>query len=137
MAKSADSFHDFVRELWADLKPIEIKRMFGGAGVFRDGLMFAMVIDDALWLKVDDAFKKELKAEGSAPFIWEPKTGPRVGEKIDLGYWRLPDAALDDPDDAVKWGRKALAIAQAKAASKKAKKKAAKKVALKKSAKRR
>jgi len=130
MPKSADSFHDFVRELWADLKPIEIKSMFGGAGVFRDGVMFAMVIDDTLWLKVDDAFKKELKAEGSKPFIWEPKTGPRVGEKIDLGYWRLPEASLDEPDEAVKWGRKALKIAQAKAASKKAKPKRAAKKAL-------
>jgi TfoX/Sxy family transcriptional regulator of competence genes len=40
------------------------------------------------------------------------------GAEIDLGYVSLPSAALDDPDEAVTWGRKALAVARAKAAAK-------------------
>ena len=116
MAQS--SFHAFVQELFAGLGPIAIKRMFGGAGGYADGLMFLLLTDEAIYLKVDDALKRELRAEDSGPFMWQAKSGPRAGEKIDMGYWRLPDAALDDPDLAASWGAKALAVAKAKAKAK-------------------
>ena len=122
----ADSFHAFVTELFAGVGHVQIKRMFGGAGGYVDGVMFLLLGDDTIYLKADDSLKAELKAEGCGPFVWEPSSGPRKGEKIDLGYWRLPDSALDDPDEAARWGRKALAVARAKAAGK-AKPKAARK----------
>jgi DNA transformation protein len=112
------SFHDFVRELFAELGPIQVKPMFGGAGVYADGVMFGLLADEAIYLKADDALKAALKAEGCGPFIWEPTSGPRAGEKVAMGYWRLPDAALDDPDLAAHWGAKALAVAKAKAKAK-------------------
>ncbi len=65
--------------------------------------------------------KLALSEEGCGPFVWTPSSGPRAGERIDLGYWRLPEAALDDPDLAAMWGRKALAVAQVKAKAKAAK----------------
>jgi DNA transformation protein len=117
-----NSFHEFVKELFAGLGPVQIKRMFGGAGGYADGVMFLLLADDAIYLKADDALKAELRAEGCGPFVWTPQSGPRAGEKLDLGYWRLPDSALDDPDEAAVWGRKALAIAKARAALKKPKK---------------
>ncbi|MGD9965350.1 MAG: TfoX/Sxy family protein [Hyphomonadaceae bacterium] len=123
----ADSFHEFVKELFAGLGPVQIKRMFGGAGGYADGVMFLLLADDAIYLKADDALKAELRAEGCGPFVWEPQRGPRAGERVDLGYWRLPDGALDDPDEAVAWGRKALAVAKSRAAAKKPKRKAVKK----------
>jgi DNA transformation protein and related proteins len=119
------SFHNFVRELFDGVGRVEVKRMFGGAGAWCDGVMFLLIADDTIHIKVDDALKAELRAEGCGPFVWEPQSGPRAGEKIDLGYWRLPDAALDDPDEAAVWGRKALAVAKAKAKAKKPAKKAA------------
>lgn len=114
-----DSFHAFVKELFAGMGPVQIKRMFGGAGGFHDGLMFLLIADDTIYLKADDALKKELAGEGCGPFVWTPQSGPRKGEKLDLGYWRLPDSAMDDPDEAARWGAKALSIAKAKSASKK------------------
>ncbi len=113
-----DSFHDFVKELFAGLGPVQVKRMFGGAGGYADGVMFLLLADDAIFLKADDALKRELAEEGSGPFVWAPANGPRAGEKLEMGYWRLPDSALDDPDEAAKWGRKALMAAKAKAAAK-------------------
>jgi DNA transformation protein len=110
--------------------------MFGGAGGYADGVMFLLLGNDTIHIKVDEALKAELREEGSGPFEWTPQNGPRAGETIDLGYWRLPDSALDDPDEAAIWGRKALAIARAKAAAKPKKTKAAKKAAPKKKAKR-
>lgn len=114
-----DSFHEFVQELFAGLGPVQVKRMFGGAGGYADGLMFLLIADDTIYLKADDALRAELAAEGCGPFVWEPQSGPRKGEKLDLGYWRLPDSALDDPDEAARWGAKALAIAKAKAVGRK------------------
>lgn len=112
------SFHDYVKELFAGLGPVQIKRMFGGAGGYADGVMFLLLADDVIHIKVDDALKADLREEGCGPFVWTPQSGPRAGEAIDLGYWRLPDSALDDPDEAVDWGRRALAVAKAKAAAK-------------------
>ena len=120
-------FHEFVKELFAGLGAVQIKRMFGGAGGYADNVMFLLLADDVIYLKADDLLKAALRAEGSGPFVWEPSSGPRAGEKVEMGYWRLPDAALDDPDLAVAWGRKALAVA--KAAAKPKRKKTAKKKA--------
>lgn len=114
----ADSFHEYVKELFVGVGPIQIKRMFGGAGGYADGVMFLLLGNDTIHIKVDDALKVELRDEGSGPFEWTPQNGPRAGETIDLGYWRLPDSALDDPDEAATWGRKALVVAKAKAAAK-------------------
>lgn len=112
-----DGFHDFVCELFAGLGVISVKKMFGGAGVYTEGLMFGLLAEDAIYIKTDTALKAELIQEGSGPFVWTPANGPRAGEKVEMGYWRLPDAALDDAELAVAWGRKALNVARAKATS--------------------
>lgn len=120
----ADGFHDFVRELFVGLGPIQIKRMFGGAGGYADGVMFLLIADNTIYLKADDELKAELRGEGSGPFVWTPQNGPRVGEQVEMSYWRLPDGALDDPEEATRWGKKALSVATANTKAKAAKKKA-------------
>jgi DNA transformation protein and related proteins len=122
MAKAPDPFHEFVIELFAPMGPVSIRRMFGGAGVFCDGVMIALLFSDTIFLKTDAALRARLETEGSEPFLW---TKPSTGEIIDMGYVSLPSSAMDDPDEASDWGRQALAVARAaKARSKpKAKKK--------------
>lgn len=110
----------FVAELFAGLGAVQIKRMFGGAGIYAEGVMFALLSDDVVYLKADDALKAEL---ATAPFSF----GRATGEQVDTSYWRLPEDALDEPDIAAEWGRKALRVAQTKALTKKPKKRAAKK----------
>lgn len=115
MPKPPDPFHEFVAELFAPMGPVSIRRMFGGAGVFRDGLMFALLGDETVYLKTDAALRADLEAEGSAPFLW---TKPSTGEEIDMGYVSLPSSSMDDADEASSWARRALAVAKAKAAAK-------------------
>jgi iron-sulfur cluster assembly protein len=83
------------------------RRMFGGAGVFRDGLMFALIINEVLYLKADEATEGDFKAEGLSPFTYETKRDTRTV----MSYWRAPERCLDDPDDMTEWCRKAYAVA--------------------------
>lgn len=110
MAKPPDPFHVFVEELFAPLGPVRVKRMFGGAGVFADDVMFALLADDMIYLKVDPELRDALAAEGSEPFIYEK---PSTGQRVDMGYLSLPSAAMDDPEAASGWGRRALSVALA------------------------
>lgn len=106
MSTSAE-FLDFVAEQMADFGPIAVRRMFGGAGVFRDGLMFALIADEVLYLKADETTEAYFKAEGLGPFTYQTKRNPRTV----LSYWRAPERCLDDPDEMTDWCRKAFAIA--------------------------
>ncbi len=118
---ASDSFHAFVRELFEGLGPVTIKKFFGGGGVYADGAMFALLASDTIYLKADDALKRDLAEAGSGPFIWTPSSGPKAGQQVEMSYWRLPDAALDDPDEAVCWARRALEVARRAPAKGKAK----------------
>ena len=121
-----DAFRAFVRELLEGMGPLTIKHFFGGSGVYADAVMFAMIAGDTLYLKVDDALKRDLADAGSGPFLWTPSTGPKAGQTLALGYWRLPEAALDEPDEAVRWARRALRVAQEAATAKRPRAKRAK-----------
>jgi DNA transformation protein len=110
-------FHAFAEELFADFGPVRIKRMFGGAGIYAGEVMFGLIDDDTIYLKTDGALRAELADEGSAAWVYSRATGSWE----DSSYWRLPEAALDDPDAAAAWARKALAVASAKAAQKRPK----------------
>jgi DNA transformation protein len=118
----------FVVDLFEGVGGVSAKRMFGGLGVYADGVMFALVTGEgSVCIKADDQLKSELKLHGSTPFLWIPPSGPRAGKPVEMGYWRLPENALDDPEEAAVWGRKALAVAQAAKAGRKPRaKKAAK-----------
>ena len=111
---------ELVAELFAGLGAVSIRRMFGGAGVSAQGVMFAVVIDDVVYLKVDDPLRTDLETEGSVPWVY-----PRDGQPVQMGYSSLPDAALDDPDEACAWARRALDVALAKQAAKPVRKKKA------------
>ena len=112
-------FHAFVIELFERLGPVRIRRMFGGAGVYAGDVMFALIDDETIYLKTDDALKAELAAQGSVGWVYSRAPG----KWEETSYWRLPETALDDAEEAVAWARKSLAVAQAKAALKPAKRK--------------
>ena len=100
-----------LEELFAGLGPIRVRRMFGGLGLWQGESMFALVADDTLFMKTDAALAADYAAAGSSPFAYEAK-----GRPITLSYWRLPDSAHDDPDEAVAWARRSLIVAEAAAA---------------------
>ena len=115
MAVSED-FAAHVQELLSGLGAIRVKRMFGGAGVYVNDLVFGLLIDETLYLKADDLTEAEFRAAGSEPFVFEAK-----GKSIPMRYWRLPDEAADDRDAAERWARLALDAALRAKKPKKAK----------------
>ncbi len=115
MAVSAE-FAGFARDLFAGLGPIHLKRMFGGAGIYLDDAMFALIVDETLFMKADPDLAARYAEAGSTPFVYDTKGGPRTIH----GMMRLPDAALDDPEEALAWARRSLVPAEAAAAEKRA-----------------
>ncbi|MEQ8405396.1 MAG: TfoX/Sxy family protein [Oceanicaulis sp.] len=106
MAVSGE-FLDFACDLFSGLGPVRSRRMFGGAGLYAEEVMFALVADDVIYLKSDEALAAELEARGCGPFIFETKDGGATP----MRYWRLPEDALDEESAALFWGRRALGVA--------------------------
>src|SRR3954454_18254072 len=105
---ASDSFAEFLREQLAPLGRVTMRRMFGKTGVFCDGLMFGMVTDNMLYLRVDDRNRDAFQeARSSPPLNYEKK-----GSTIDLSFWRAPERLFDEPDELVTWAREALAAAR-------------------------
>ena len=105
---------EFINDLFAPFGPVTVRRMFGGAGIYREGLMFALVFDGAIFLKVDDASIPDFEREGSRPFVYTRAKSPGKIGRASLSYWRLPERLYDDPDQLAVWADRALAIAQRK-----------------------
>jgi DNA transformation protein and related proteins len=103
---------DFIRELFAPFRHVAVKRMFGGAGLYAEGLMFGLEFDGVIYLRIDAASIPDFEREGSAPFVY-PLAKRRPGH-ASAHFWRLPERLYDDPDDLAAWAGRALAIAQSR-----------------------
>jgi DNA transformation protein and related proteins len=95
-------FIPFVQELLEDWAPVSARRMFGGHGLYHEGLMFAIAMDGRLYLKTDEANRPEFEALGLAPFTFAMK-----GRDVALSYWAAPDSIFDAPHEAVHWAKSA------------------------------
>lgn len=109
-------FGEWVREHLAALGPLEIKRMFGGAAIYANGLIFALLDDGVVWLKADEVNAPLLAEAGSRQFTYPAKDGKQMA----MAYWSLPESALDEPDEAVDWARQSIDAALRKASARKA-----------------
>jgi len=107
----------FAQDLFSGMGRVEARRMFGGAGLYAAGVMFALVDDGRVYLKTDEALQAALAAAGAESWIYTERRGPKAGIPQETSYWSLPESALDDPEEACAWGRRAVAVAQAKKAA--------------------
>jgi DNA transformation protein len=82
--------------------------MFGGVGVYFDGIFFALIDDGALYFRVSQMTRPAFEAEGSRAFSYATKNGTTELHS----YWRLPERLLDDPDDLRDWASAAISAAR-------------------------
>lgn len=105
MSASRD-YVEWVVELLAPLGAVVARRMFGGYGLFLDGLMFAIVSGDAVWFKVDGQNRARFVALGESPFTYLRKRKP-----AQLQFVSASDEAFDSPQTLVPWARSAFEAA--------------------------
>lgn len=101
--KPGDEFAQFVTELFSNLGRVSTRRMFGGRGVYCDGLMFALIHDEVVYLKADEVSRPRYEAAGCTPLVV-----PMRGKLVAMSYWRAPDDAMESPALAAPWARLAF-----------------------------
>ena len=99
---------EFIHDLFQPFGAVSVRRMFGGAGLFADGVMFGLVSGGQIYLKVDATTVPCFEREQCEPFEYSTKNGKRAL----TSYWRLPDRLYDDADELAQWARQALAAAR-------------------------
>ena len=104
---------DDLLDLFRPLAPVSLKKMFGGISVYVEGLIVAIAIDGAVYMKADTETKPQFQAAGLTPFSYEAK-----GKTATMNYWALPEEAYEDPDSLRPWFRLALEAARRAGASK-------------------
>ncbi len=93
-----------IREMFASLGPVAIRKMFGGKGIYLDGTIIAIEFGGEMLLKGDGQTAPLLEAAGSTQWTYENK----AGKSVKMPYWSMPLDAYDDPDEMAKWVRLAL-----------------------------
>lgn len=101
------AYVDHCLEMLRPFGAVDVKPMFGGWGLYREGVFFALIAADTLFLKADAECVAQFDAESLPPFVYESK----VGERIVTSYRRAPDDALEDPEVMVRWARIAYGAA--------------------------
>jgi len=122
-----DAFTQLCVELLSPLGPVRARAMFGGQGLYIDGLFAALIAGGELYLKVDDTTQPRFEAAGCQPFSFEMKNG----QKTSMRYYRPPEEALESPPLMLPWARMAFEAAL-RAANAKVKAAAAKRPAARK-----
>jgi len=95
-----DPFIDHILELMTDFGAVNVRRMFGGHGVFRDGLMFGLVADGEFYVKADDDNCEEFVNGELSQFAYD-----KAGKTVLMSYYALPESALEDADEMLFWAR--------------------------------
>ena len=99
MAKQSE-FVNYILELLELFEGTTAKSMFGGFGIFKNGIMFGLVAEDTLYFKVDEFNKFEFERLELGPFIYMKGNKP-----MPMSYHRAPDEALDNSDEMLRWAQ--------------------------------
>ena len=95
------------------LGPVHAKSMFGGHGLFIDGLMFGLIADGVVFLKVDKENEPDFIDNGLDAFIYMKKD-----KAFKMSYYQAPEESLEDGEVMAVWANKAYSAALRVAAKK-------------------
>jgi DNA transformation protein and related proteins len=101
----SDEFMEYVLDQLSGWGEVRAKRMFGGAGLYRQGKMFGLLANDVAYLKVGELNREDFLQAGSRLFQ------PYPGKKTIMPYGEIPAEVLEDRDDLARWAEKAWSLA--------------------------
>ncbi len=99
-------FVEYLKEAFRDFGPISVRKMFGGHGIYYDGVMIGLVADDVLYLKVDAASAPKFLEHGLSQFKY-----PKGDKLVGMSYYQAPAEALEDPTEMREWAQLAYEAA--------------------------
>ncbi len=102
----ASEFVEYLKEIFEQFGSVQARRMFGGYGIYHDGIMFGLVADDTLYLKADEVTAAHFVSRSLEQFEYDK--GNKV---VKMSYYLAPDEIFDDPEEATIWARRALEAA--------------------------
>jgi DNA transformation protein and related proteins len=105
----SDSFREFVLDQLVDLGDITARAMFGGVGLYCDGLFFGLLAGDVLYLKADEINRAAFEAAGGRPFQ------PYADRPETMKYFSVPVGVLESGDELIKWAEQSHAAAKRQA----------------------
>jgi len=100
-------FADYVVDMLSALGDVSTKRMFGGGGVYVNGIMFALIADDCLYFTVDDINKCDYETAGSSAFTYMKNDKPYA-----MSYWLLPEDIMENDELRIEWAVRAWEAAR-------------------------
>ena len=106
----SDEFVEYVLDQFAGWGEVSARKMFGGAGLYCDGVMFGLIADDVAYLKVDDSNREDFVKAGSSAF----NPYPEKTKTYAMSYYEIPADVLEDAELLGKWAERALAVARKK-----------------------
>lgn len=116
ISKEQREYVSHIVDMLQVIGPVESKSMFGGFGVFLEGLMFALVANNELYLKVDKENQPDFEEMGLQAFGFE-----KDGKEFKMSYFQAPEEAMEDSEILSSWASGAYGAAM-RAAAKKGKK---------------
>ncbi|NKB33998.1 MAG: transcriptional regulator [Pseudomonadales bacterium] len=118
ISQEEKEFAEYIVDLAQSIGPVYSKRMFGGFGIFLEGLMFGLIAENVFYIKVDEESRGDFEELGLQPFTYE-----KQGKKMNLGYLQAPEEAMESIEIMSEWANKGFGAALRAAAKKKPKKK--------------
>lgn len=106
MSSARNEFVAYVQELMAGWAAVSARKMFGGYGLYREGVMFALIVEDEFFFKTDTSNVAQFAKEDSHPFTYKSKT-----RTVQMSYWSAPPACLESPPEMGVWCQIAYAAA--------------------------
>ena len=101
-------FVKYLLDMLSDLGDVRSRAMFGGHGIYHDGIMIGLIADGVFYLKVDDGNRAAFEAEGSKPFTYRRKGKTK---DVVMSYWEVPVDVLESRKALCEWARDAHAAA--------------------------
>ena len=108
----SESFASYLRDLFAELGPVSLRKMFGGQGLYHDGLIIGLVIGDELFLKTDAITRSAFEQAGGEPFTYRGK-----GKPVVMSYLSPPTEAMESAHSMKPWAQLAWEAALRKQAA--------------------